>query len=90
MKVNLFQMPAGETTPDHQVVRANQSHHLVIINQLLYHTVWRKNINKLHKWHSNASSSTMDLSVVKQQFFWMIVRVRVSCESDESCLQQPP
>lgn len=92
MKVNLFEMSAGETTPDHQLVRANQSHYLVIINQLLYHTAWRKNITELCKWHSNTSSSIMDLSVVKQHFLWMIVTVCVSCEMypDESSLQQPP
>lgn len=86
MKANLFEMPEGGTTPDHQLVRANQSHHLVIINQLLYDTAWRKNITELRKWHSNASSSIMDLSVVKQHFFWVIVRVRVRCEvyPDES------
>lgn len=86
MKANLFEMPEGGTTPDHQLVRANQSHHLVIINQLLYDTAWRKNITELRKWHSNASSSIMDLSVVKQHFFWVIVRVRVRCEMypDES------
>lgn len=39
--------------------------------------MWRKNITE---WHSNASSSIMDLSVVKQHFFWMIVMIVVSCE----------
>lgn len=56
MKANLFEMPVGETTPDHQLVAeqtssANQSHHLVIINQLLYHTVWRKNIMQVAQQH---------------------------------------